>query len=128
MKSTSSTTKKRKKVVPVGIAVIKATFNNTHITITDPHGDVIAQSSSGANGFKGSKKSTPFAAQVTGTKVINKAKEYGLKTLSVQVSGPGTGRESAVRALQAPEITVTSIRDITPVPHNGCRPPKRRRV
>lgn len=128
MKSTSSTTKKRKRVVPVGVAIVNATFNNTHVTITDPHGDVIAISSSGANGFKGSKKSTPFASQVTATKVINKAKEYGLKTLSIKVKGPGTGRESAIRALQASEITVTSITDVTPIAHNGCRPPKRRRV
>ncbi len=128
MKSTSSTTKKRKRVVPVGVAIVNATFNNTHVTITDPHGDVIAISSSGANGFKGSKKSTPFASQITATKVINKAKEYGLKTLSIKVKGPGTGRESAIRALQASEITITSITDVTPIAHNGCRPPKRRRV
>ncbi len=127
MKSTS-TTKKKRKIVPVGIAHINATFNNTFVTITDAQGEVIASSSAGANGFKGSKKSTPFAAQVTASKVINKAKEFGLKTLTVRVSGPGTGRESAIRALSIPEVTVTSIKDITPVAHNGCRPPKRRRV
>jgi len=124
----STNSKKKRKIVPVGIAHISASFNNTHVTITDPHGDVIAISSAGANGFKGSKKATPYAGQVTGTKVINLAKEFGLKTLSIKLCGPGSGRESAVRALQIPEITITSISDITPVPHNGCRPPKRRRV
>lgn len=123
-----SGSKRKRKIVPIGVAHIKATFNNTHVTITDPHGDVIAISSAGANGFKGSKKSTPFAAQVTATKVIERAKEYGLKTLAVKVRGPGSGRESAIRALQIPEVTITSIKDVTPVPHNGCRAPKRRRV
>ena len=127
MKSTSAS-KKRKISVPVGVAHILATFNNTHICITDQQGNVISQSSAGANGFKGSKKSTPYAAQITAVKVIKKAIEFGLKTLSVVVSGPGTGRESAVRALSVEGVTVTSIRDITPVPHNGCRPPKKRRV
>jgi small subunit ribosomal protein S11 len=125
---TTNTSKKKRRLVTVGVAHINATFNNTFITITDAQGEVISSSSAGANGFKGSKKSTPYAAQITAAKVIGKAKDFGLKTLSVEVSGPGTGRESAVRALQIPEITITSIRDVTPVAHNGCRPPKRRRV
>jgi small subunit ribosomal protein S11 len=119
---------KKKRMVVVGVVHIAATFNNTIVTITDMQGDVIASSSAGVNGFKGSRKSTPYAAQVTAEKAANKAIEFGLKTVTVKVLGPGTGRESAVRALANAGLTVTSIKDITPVAHNGCRPPKRRRV
>lgn len=129
MKNTTTTvSKKKKRLVAVGKAHVNATFNNTIITITDLQGDVIVSSSAGANGFKGSRKATPFAAQVTAEKVLMKAKDYGIKTLAVIVRGPGTGRESAIRALHTSEVTVTSITDCTSVPHNGCRPPKRRRV
>lgn len=124
----ASSAKKRKKLVASGVVHIRATFNNTIVTISDMQGDVIAWSSSGCNGFKGSRKSTPFAGQVATEKALEKAKEYGLKTVSVKVDGPGSGRESAVRALVNAELTVTSIKDVTSVPHNGCRPPKRRRV
>jgi small subunit ribosomal protein S11 len=120
--------KKVKKNVPVGVAHVHATFNNTIVTITDPAGNVIASSSSGANGFKGSRKSTPFAAQVAGDSAARKAKEAGVRTVSVRVKGPGSGRESALRALHLAGLQVTLIKDITPVPHNGCRPPKRRRI
>ena len=118
----------RKKNCVVGIVHIAATFNNTLVTITDAQGDVIAWSSSGSNGFKGARKSTPYASQVTAETAVKAAVDHGLKTVSVRVKGPGSGRESAVRALVASGLTVTSIKDITPVPHNGCRPPKRRRV
>ena len=120
--------KKVKKNVPVGIAHVHATFNNTIVTITDPAGNVIASSSSGANGFKGSRKSTPFAAQVAGDVAARKAKEAGVRTVSVQIKGPGSGRESALRALALAGLQVTIIKDITPVPHNGCRARKSRRV
>ncbi len=120
--------KKVKKNVPMGVAHIQTTFNNTIITITDTQGSVISWSSAGTRGFKGSKKSTPFAAQMASEDAAVKAREHGLSTVSVKVSGPGGGRESAIRALQAAGLRITSIRDITPVPHNGCRPPKRRRV
>jgi small subunit ribosomal protein S11 len=121
--------KKREKVnVPSGIAHILATFNNTIISITDLEGNLLANSSSGAVGFKGSRKGTPFAAQQAASIAANTAKEYGMRTLQVYLKGPGAGRESAIRALQAAGIEVKSIRDITPIPHNGCRPPKRRRV
>ncbi len=120
--------KKVKKNVPVGIAHVHATFNNTIVTITDPAGNVIASSSSGANGFKGSRKSTPFAAQVAGDTAARKAKEAGVRTVSVRVKGPGSGRESALRALHLAGLQVTLISDITPVPHNGCRARKSRRV
>lgn len=119
---------KKKKLVAVGVAHIAATFNNTIVTITDSQGDVVCWSSAGMNGFKGSRKSTPYAAQVTAEKVALRAIEHGMKTISVKVKGPGTGRESAVRALANAGLNVTTIKDITPVPHNGCRPPKRRRV
>ena len=119
---------KKKKGVIVGIVHISATFNNTLVTITDVQGDVIAWSSSGTNGFKGSRKSTPYAAQVTAEKAALKAMECGLKTVSVKIKGPGSGRESAIRALVNSGLTVTSIKDITPVPHNGCKPPKKRRI
>ena len=120
--------KKIKKNITTGIAFVTATFNNTIITITDESGNVIAWSSAGAKGFKGSRKSTPYAAQIAAEDVGNKAKEYGLKTLKVEVSGPGSGRESALRSLQAIGYIITSIKDVTPIPHNGCRPRKRRRV
>jgi len=127
----TTTTVKKKKVkrnVPVGIAHVHATFNNTIVTITDPAGNVIASSSSGANGFKGSRKSTPFAAQVAGDNAARKAKEAGVRTVSVRIKGPGSGRESALRALHLAGLQVTVIKDITPVPHNGCRARKSRRV
>jgi small subunit ribosomal protein S11 len=120
--------KKDRKNVPVGVAHVNATFNNTIITITDPFGNAIAWSSSGANGFKGSRKSTPYAAQVAAEVAGRKALEHGMRTVEVRVKGPGAGRESALRALSAVGFNITSIKDITPVPHNGCRPPKRRRV
>jgi small subunit ribosomal protein S11 len=111
-----------------GVAHVYSTFNNTMITITDVQGNTISWSSSGAQGFKGSRKSTPYAAQMAAEDAGRKAQEHGLKTLEVEVKGPGSGRESALRALQAVGLTITSIRDVTPIPHNGCRPPKRRRV
>ncbi|MDB2414253.1 30S ribosomal protein S11 [Rickettsiales bacterium] len=122
--------KKRKdrKNIAVGVVHVSATFNNTIITITDLQGNVVSWSSSGAHGFKGSRKSTPYAAQVTAEHAGKLAKEHGMKTVSVEVKGPGSGRESALRALQAVGFTVTSIKDVTPVPHNGCRRRKRRRV
>jgi small subunit ribosomal protein S11 len=120
--------KKEKKVVPLGVCHVQATFNNTIITFTDPLGNVLAWSSSGSLGFRGSRKGTPFAAQQASLTAANKAKEYGLRTVEVRVSGPGAGRESAVRALSTAGIEVKAIRDRTPIPHNGCRPPKRRRV
>jgi small subunit ribosomal protein S11 len=120
--------KKVKKNVPMGVAHIQTTFNNTIITITDSQGNVLSWSSAGTRGFKGSKKSTPFAAQMASEDAAHKAMEHGVSTVSVEVSGPGGGRESAIRALQAAGLRITSIRDVTPVPHNGCRPPKRRRV
>jgi small subunit ribosomal protein S11 len=120
--------KKEKKNVVVGMAHVAATFNNTIITITDTAGNAISWSSAGMMGFKGSRKSTPYAAQVAAEDAGKKAVEHGMRTLDVEVSGPGSGRESALRALQTVGLTVTSIRDVTPIPHNGCRPPKRRRV
>ena len=120
--------KKEKKNVVVGVAHVAATFNNTIITITDQTGNAISWSSAGTMGFKGSRKSTPYAAQVAAEDVSKKAQEHGMRTLEVEVAGPGSGRESALRALQAAGFTVTSIRDVTTIPHNGCRPRKRRRV
>ncbi len=120
--------KKEKKNVAVGVAHVAATFNNTIITITDTAGNAISWSSAGMMGFKGSRKSTPYAAQMAAEDAGKKAIDHGMRTLEVEVSGPGSGRESALRALQAVGLTVTSIRDVTPIPHNGCRPPKRRRV
>ena len=117
-----------KRVVHHGFVHIHASFNNTHITITDQEGNVIAWSSAGHLNFKGSRKSTPYAAQVAAEDAGRKASEHGMRTLEVEVTGPGSGRESALRALQAVGFTVTSIRDVTPIPHNGCRPRKRRRV
>jgi small subunit ribosomal protein S11 len=121
--------KKREKLnIPAGIAHILATFNNTIISITDLEGNLLATSSSGAVGFRGSRKGTPYAAQQAASIVANVVKEYGMRTLQVSLKGPGAGRESAIRALQSSGLEVKAIRDITPIPHNGCRPPKRRRV
>lgn len=120
--------KKDKKNVPVGVAHIQSTFNNTIVTITDPKGNTIAWSSSGIQGFKGSRKSTPYAAQTAAEDAVKKAMEHGMRTVEVFVKGPGSGREAALRALQTAGFQVTLIRDVTPIPHNGCRPPKRRRV
>ena len=120
--------KREKKVVPHGVVHIQATFNNTIITISDPLGNVVSWSSSGSLGFRGSRKGTPFAAQQASLTAANKAKEAGLRSVEVRVSGPGAGRESAVRALASAGFEVRSIKDTTPIPHNGCRPPKRRRV
>jgi len=120
--------KRDKKNIPNGIAHIQATFNNTIITITDVIGNVIAWSSAGSVGFKGSRKSTPFAASQAAEDVARKAKEHGVKNLEVLVRGPGSGREAAIRSLQASGFTITLIHDITPIPHNGCRQPKRRRI
>jgi small subunit ribosomal protein S11 len=127
-KSSARARKKEKKNVVVGVAHVAATFNNTIITITDGAGNAVSWSSAGMMGFKGSRKSTPYAAQIAAEDAGKKAIEHGMRTLEVEVSGPGSGRESALRALQTVGLTVTSIRDVTPIPHNGCRPPKRRRV
>lgn len=120
--------RKERKSVPVGRAYIQSTFNNTIITLTDPEGKVIAWGSSGVVGFKGSRKSTAFAAQRAGENAARKGMEHGLRRVEVYVRGPGPGREAAIRSLNAAGLLVTSIRDVTPIPHNGCRPPKRRRV
>jgi small subunit ribosomal protein S11 len=120
--------KRTKKNVSTGIAHIQSTFNNTVVTITDVNGNTIAWSSAGSRGFKGSRKSTPFAAQLAAEEAARKAMEHGVRSIAVFVNGPGAGRESALRALQTVGFKVTLIRDVTPVPHNGCRPPKRRRV
>ena len=120
--------KKGKKIVTDGVAHIHSSFNNTIVTITDHKGNTIAWSSAGAEGFKGSRKSTPFAAQLAAESAGKKAKENGVKTLEIEVRGPGAGRESALRALQSTGFIITAIKDVTPIPHNGCRPPKRRRV
>ena len=117
-----------RKNIPRGKAYVQATFNNTIITMTDPAGNVISWSSAGANGFKGSRKSTPYAAQVTAENAVRKALEHGLRQVDVFVKGPGAGREAAIRSLAAAGLQVLSIADVTPIPHNGCRPPKRRRV
>ena len=126
--ATSARKKKSKKNIPTGIAHIHATFNNTIVTITGPTGEVVCCSSSGSNGFKGSRKSTPFAAQVAGETAARKAREVGMRSVLVFVKGPGAGRESALRALHVGGIGVSMIKDITPVPHNGCKPRKSRRV
>lgn len=120
--------KRERKNISTGVVHVNASFNNTIVTITDMQGNTVSWSSAGAHGFKGSRKSTPYAAQVTADAAAKKAQEHGLKTVSVLVNGPGTGRESALRALQAVGLVVTAIKDVTPIPHNGCRPPKRRRV
>ncbi len=120
--------KKVKKNIPSGLAYIQATFNNTLIMITDTQGNAVSWSSSGSQGFRGSRKSTPFAAQVAAQVAAQKAKEHGMRSVGVMVKGPGAGREAAIRALQGAGFKITFIRDTTPIPHNGCRPPKRRRV
>jgi len=120
--------RKERKNITNGVAHVNSTFNNTIITITDAQGNAIAWSTAGVMGFKGSRKSTPYAAQMAAEDAGKKAQEHGMKTLEVEVKGPGSGRESALRALQAIGFTITTIRDVTPIPHNGCRPPKRRRV
>jgi small subunit ribosomal protein S11 len=127
-KDTTRIRKRERKNITSGIAHVSSSFNNTMITITDVQGNAIAWSSAGAMGFKGSRKSTPYAAQMAAETAARKAQEHGMRTLEVEVSGPGSGRESALRALQAAGFTITTIRDVTPIPHNGCRPPKRRRV
>ena len=127
-KDSTKVRKRERKNITSGIAHVNSTFNNTMITVTDVQGNTIAWSSAGAMGFKGSRKSTPFAAQMAGEAVAKRAQEHGMRTLEVEVSGPGSGRESALRALQAAGFTITMIRDVTSIPHNGCRPPKRRRV
>ncbi|MBL4617886.1 MAG: 30S ribosomal protein S11 [Robiginitomaculum sp.] len=126
--TTSRVRKADRKNITSGVAHVSATFNNTIITITDAQGNTIAWSTAGTMGFKGSRKSTPFAAQMAAEDAGKKAQEHGMKTLEVNVCGPGSGRESALRALQSVGFTITTIRDVTPIPHNGCRPPKRRRV
>ena len=130
MAQTKDTKKRKKKgsVDPAGIAHVKATFNNTHITLTDKFGNVVAWSTAGTSGFKGSRKSTAFAATMAAEKAANEAVQMGMKTVDVRVKGPGAGRESAIRALGVAGLEVVSIKDVTPLPHNGCRPPKRRRV
>ena len=120
--------RRERKNITAGVAHVNASFNNTMITITDAQGNSIAWASSGSSGFKGSRKSTPYAAQMAADAAAKKAMEHGVKTLEVEVKGPGSGRESALRALQAAGFTITSIKDVTPIPHNGCRPPKRRRI
>ncbi len=120
--------KREKRVVPRGAAHIKASFNNTIVSLTDPQGNVIAWASAGASGWKGSRKSTPYAAQVTAENAARKAMDQGLRTIEVFVRGPGAGREAAIRALEATGLEVTALTDVTPIPHNGCRAPKRRRV
>ena len=127
-KDTTRVRKRERKNITSGIAHVNSTFNNTMITITDVQGNTIAWSSAGAMGFKGSRKSTPYAAQLAAETAARKAQDHGMRTLEVEVSGPGSGRESALRALQAAGFTVTTIRDVTPIPHNGVRPSKRRRV
>ena len=127
-KASTRVRRRERKNITSGVAHVNATFNNTMITITDAQGNTIAWSSAGSQGFKGSRKSTPYAAQIAGEDAGNKAMDHGMKTLEVQVKGPGSGRESALRALQSVGFTITSIQDVTPIPHNGCRPRKRRRV
>ena len=124
----NKTRKKERKRIPAGKVFIQSSFNNTIVTITDLAGNVISWASSGMSGFKGSRKGTPFAAQMAAESAVRKAKEQGLRSVRVYVKGPGSGRESALRALQAAGLTISLIRDVTPIPHNGCRPPKRRRV
>ena len=127
-KATTRPRRRERKNIVSGVAHVNSTFNNTMITISDDQGNAIAWSSAGTQGFKGSRKSTPYAAQMAAEDAGKKAQEHGMKTLEVEVKGPGSGRESALRALQAVGFTITSIRDVTPIPHNGCRPRKRRRV
>ncbi len=120
--------RRERKSIPTGRAYIQSTFNNTMVTLTDPQGNVLAWGSSGSAGFKGSRKGTPYAAQLAARDAAKKAMEHGLRQVEVHVKGPGSGRESAIRSLQTAGLYITSIRDVTPIPHNGCRPPKRRRV
>ena len=120
--------KRERKSIPAGRAYIQSTFNNTVITLTDPQGNTIAWGSSGASGFKGSRKGTPYAAQLAARDAARKAMEHGLRQIEIYVKGPGSGREAAIRSLQSSGLYITGIRDVTPIPHNGCRPPKRRRV
>ncbi|MCZ6523643.1 MAG: 30S ribosomal protein S11 [Alphaproteobacteria bacterium] len=127
-KETKRVRRRERKNITNAVAHVSASFNNTMITITDQQGNTIAWSSAGSQGFKGSRKSTPYAAQMAAENAGQKAQEHGVKILEVEIRGPGSGRESALRALQAIGFTITSIRDVTPIPHNGCRPPKRRRV
>ncbi len=127
-KRTTRVKKSARKNIESGVAHIKSTFNNTIVTITDPHGNVVSWSSAGALGFKGSRKSTPFAAQMSAEAAAKAAMEHGMKGVDVVVKGPGAGREAAIRSLQAAGLEVRMIKDVTPIPHNGCRPPKRRRV
>jgi small subunit ribosomal protein S11 len=126
--SKKSGSKKQKRNVPNGLAYIQSTFNNSIVTITDQNGDVISWASAGSSGFKGAKKGTPFAAQTAAESAARRAIDQGMRQIEVMVSGPGAGRETAIRALQGAGLEITLIRDITPIPHNGCRPPKRRRV
>jgi small subunit ribosomal protein S11 len=128
MAKKTHTKKKEKKNIPSGVVHIQSTFNNTIISITDPAGNVVAWSSSGVKGFSGSRKSTPFAAQLAAEDAAKKAMDHGMRTVEVYVKGPGAGRESALRSLQAAGFNILMIKDVTPIPHNGCRPPKRRRV
>jgi small subunit ribosomal protein S11 len=127
-KKRAKSRKRERKSVPVGRAYIQSTFNNTIVTLTDPGGNVIAWGSSGTAGFKGSRKGTPYAAQLAARDAARRAMEHGLRQIEVYVRGPGSGREAAIRSLQSSGLYITSIRDVTPTPHNGCRPPKRRRV
>ncbi len=122
------TRRRERKFVPQGHAFVSATFNNTIVTLTEPNGDVLSWASAGTVGFRGSRKGTAFAAQRAGESAARKAMDHGLRTIDVMVKGPGSGREAAIRSLQATGLRITSIRDVTPVPHNGCRPPKKRRV
>jgi small subunit ribosomal protein S11 len=124
----STRKKKVKKNIPTGIVHIQSTFNNTLVTVTDVNGNAISWASSGIRGFRGSRKSTPFAAQLAADQAARSAQDHGMQTVAIRVSGPGAGRESALRAIQSAGLRVTSIKDVTPIPHNGCRPPKRRRV
>ena len=127
-KAKSRVRKRERKSIPKGKAYIQSTFNNTLITLTDPMGNAIAWSSAGTSGFKGSRKSTPYAAQMAAQQAARKAMDQGMRQVEVFVKGPGSGREAAIRALQSAGLAVLSIRDVTPIPHNGCRPPKRRRI
>jgi len=127
-KKTSRVSRRERKAIPRGRAYIQSTFNNTIITLTDPQGNVIAWGSSGTAGFKGSRKGTAYAAQRAAEAAAKKGMEHGLRQIDVYVKGPGSGREAAIRSLQAAGLNITSIRDVTPIPHNGCRPPKRRRI
>src|SRR2546423_10653565 len=127
-KTTGKPRRRERKSIPRGQAHIQATFNNTIVTLTDPNGNVISWRRAGGQGFKGSRKSTPYAAQVTAESAARKAVEHGLRQIEVYVKGPGSGREAAIRSLQSAGLNITAITDVTPIPHNGCRPPKRRRV